>query len=33
MQVTVVRIRLSGEDVVKAYVDVVLDDCMIMACG
>ena len=27
MQVTRVQLRLSGEDVVKAYVDISLDDC------
>jgi stage V sporulation protein G len=30
MQVTAVQIRLTGEDVVKAYVDITLDDCWII---
>jgi stage V sporulation protein G len=27
MQVTAVKVRLRGEDVVKAYVDITLNDC------
>ena len=30
MQVTRVKVRLSGEDVVKACVDIVLDDCIVV---
>jgi stage V sporulation protein G len=30
MQVTAVKIRLTGEEVVKAYVDISLDDCWII---
>lgn len=30
MQITAVGVRLSGEDVLKAYVDIVLDDCLMV---
>ena len=30
MQITAINVRLSGEDAVKAYVDITLDDCFII---
>jgi stage V sporulation protein G len=30
MQVTAVDVRLSSEDAVKAYVDITLDDCIVI---
>jgi stage V sporulation protein G len=30
MQITAINVHLSGEDAVKAYVDITLDDCFII---